>query len=102
MFASARRPLGPWDSGDTATSPEDDHRGRFLGQQIPAIRKHTYGDVQGERLSWREALQAPKGFILAGQQIVSAYNIYRTAAPYKFVETPTMAENVPKGLDAVR
>ncbi|KAJ2996458.1 hypothetical protein NUW58_g970 [Xylaria curta] len=60
---------------------------------------HAYADVEGVTLI--EGTTANDGFILVSQQGVSAYNIYRRAAPHEYVETFTIVENTEKGIDAV-
>ncbi|KAI1768029.1 3-phytase [Hypoxylon sp. FL1150] len=60
---------------------------------------HMYADVEGVTLV--EGATADQGFILVSQQGVSAYNVYRRAAPHEYVETFTIYENVEKGVDAV-
>ncbi|KAI1411867.1 3-phytase [Hypoxylon sp. FL1857] len=58
-----------------------------------------YADVEGVTLV--EGPSADKGFIIVSQQGVSAYNVYRRAAPHEYVETFTISENTVKGIDAV-
>ncbi|KAI0814516.1 hypothetical protein GGR55DRAFT_435216 [Xylaria sp. FL0064] len=60
---------------------------------------HTYADVEGVTLI--EGTTADDGFILVSQQGVSAYNVYRRAAPHEYIETFTTIENTEKGIDAV-
>ncbi|KAI0490354.1 hypothetical protein F4859DRAFT_6226 [Xylaria cf. heliscus] len=60
---------------------------------------HAYADVEGVTLV--EGTTANDGFILVSQQGVSAYNVYRRAAPHEYVETFTIVEDVEKGIDAV-
>ncbi|KAH9909899.1 phytase [Xylariomycetidae sp. FL2044] len=60
---------------------------------------HMYADVEGVTMVGGPT--ADQGFILVSQQGVSAYNVYRRAAPHEFVETFTIYENVEKGVDAV-
>ena len=58
-----------------------------------------YADVEGVTLV--EGPSADKGFIIVSQQGVSAYNVYRRAAPHDYVETFTIYENPEKGIDGV-
>ncbi|KAI6093209.1 3-phytase [Hypoxylon rubiginosum] len=60
---------------------------------------HMYADIEGVTLV--EGATVDQGFILVSQQGVSAYNVYRRAAPHEYVETFTIYENVEKGVDAV-
>ncbi|KAK8040292.1 hypothetical protein PG991_000080 [Apiospora marii] len=87
-------PLGLW---RYAAEPEDDTADAFQISKVGDGR--TYGDVEGVTLV--EGPTSSQGFILVSQQGVSAYNVYRRAAPHEFVETFTITENVEKGVDAV-
>lgn len=60
---------------------------------------HSYPDFEGVTLV--EGATAGDGFILVSQQGVSAYNVYRRAAPHEYIETFTTVENTEKGVDAV-
>ncbi|ETS77115.1 hypothetical protein PFICI_10989 [Pestalotiopsis fici W106-1] len=60
---------------------------------------HMWADVEGVTLV--EGSSATEGFILVSQQGVSAYNVYRRAAPHDYVLTFTVAANEDKGIDAV-
>ncbi|KAK5627479.1 hypothetical protein RRF57_003194 [Xylaria bambusicola] len=60
---------------------------------------HTYADVEGVTLV--EGATVNDGFILVSQQGVSAYNVYRRAAPHEYIETFTTVQNTDKGVDAV-
>ncbi|KAI0431951.1 hypothetical protein F5Y09DRAFT_174985 [Xylaria sp. FL1042] len=60
---------------------------------------HAYADIEGVTLV--EGTTANDGFILVSQQGVSAYNVYRRAAPHEYIETFTTVENTEKGVDAV-
>ncbi|KAI3325141.1 phytase [Xylariaceae sp. AK1471] len=77
--------------------PDDDVSEGFLIAEVGD--GHTYADVEGVTLV--EGTTANDGFILASQQGVSAYNVYRRAAPHEYVETFTIYENTEKGVDAV-
>ncbi|KAI0870541.1 phytase [Hypoxylon argillaceum] len=77
--------------------PDDDVSEGFLIAEVGD--GHAYADVEGVTLV--EGTTANDGFILVSQQGVSAYNVYRRAAPHEFVETWTTAENTEKGVDAV-
>ncbi|KAI1749733.1 phytase [Xylaria castorea] len=77
--------------------PDDDASEGFLIAEVGD--GHTYADVEGVTLV--EGTTANKGFILASQQGVSAYNIYRRAAPHEYVATFTIIEDAEKGIDAV-
>ncbi|KAI5920276.1 phytase [Camillea tinctor] len=60
---------------------------------------HMYADVEGVTLV--EGATPEQGYILVSQQGVSAYNVYKRAAPHEYVETFTIYENTAKGIDAV-
>ncbi|TGJ81118.1 hypothetical protein E0Z10_g7640 [Xylaria hypoxylon] len=60
---------------------------------------HTHADFEGVTLV--EGTTANDGFILVSQQGVSAYNVYRRAAPHEYIETFTTVDNIEKGIDAV-
>ncbi|GAP90962.1 putative 3-phytase precursor [Rosellinia necatrix] len=60
---------------------------------------HAYADIEGVTLV--EGITSNDGFILVSQQGVSAYNVYRRAAPHEYVETFTTIENTEKNVDAV-
>ncbi|OTB18786.1 hypothetical protein K445DRAFT_73123 [Daldinia sp. EC12] len=77
--------------------PDDDSTKGFL---IGEVGDGTmYADVEGVTLV--EGPSADKGFIIVSQQGVSAYNVYRRAAPHDYVETFTIYENPEKGIDGV-
>ncbi|KAI8961530.1 3-phytase [Daldinia sp. FL1419] len=77
--------------------PDDDSTEGFL---IGEVGDGTmYADVEGVTLV--EGPSADKGFIIVSQQGVSAYNVYRRAAPHDYVETFTISDNVEKGVDGV-
>lgn len=87
-------PLGLWRYG---AEPEDDAAHAF---QISKVGDgHTYGDVEGVTLV--EGPTSSQGFISVSHQGVSAYNVYRRAAPHNFVETFIITENAEKGIGAV-
>ncbi|KAJ8123286.1 hypothetical protein ONZ43_g728 [Nemania bipapillata] len=77
--------------------PEDDVSEGFLIAEVGD--GHAYADMEGVTLV--EGTTANDGFILVSQQGVSAYNVYRRAAPHEYIETFTTAENTEKGIDAV-
>ncbi|KAI1181173.1 hypothetical protein F4777DRAFT_4919 [Nemania sp. FL0916] len=77
--------------------PDDDASKPFLIAEVGD--GHTYADVEGVTLV--EGLTPTDGFILVSQQGVSAYNVYRRAAPHEYIETFTTVENTEKGIDAV-
>ncbi|KAF2973196.1 hypothetical protein GQX73_g322 [Xylaria multiplex] len=77
--------------------PEDDASEGFLIAEVGD--GHMYADVEGVTLV--EGPTADAGFILVSQQGVSAYNIYRRAAPHEYIETFTTVDNIEKGVDAV-
>ncbi|KAI2775755.1 3-phytase [Daldinia loculata] len=77
--------------------PDDDSSEGFLIGEVGD--GNMYADVEGVTLV--EGPSADKGFILVSQQGVSAYNVYRRAAPHDFVETFTIYENSEKGIDGV-
>ncbi|KAI1499707.1 phytase [Biscogniauxia marginata] len=77
--------------------PDDDVSEGFLIGEVGD--GHMYADVEGVTLV--EGPTPEQGFILVSQQGVSAYNVYRRAAPHEYVETFTIYENVAKGVDAV-
>jgi 3-phytase len=77
--------------------PDDDVTEGFLIAEVGD--GHTYADVEGVTLV--EGVTANDGFILVSQQGVSAYNVYRRAAPHEYVETFTIYQNTEKGVDAV-
>ncbi|XXG99727.1 hypothetical protein Hte_006068 [Hypoxylon texense] len=77
--------------------PDDDStEGIIIGEVGDG---HMYADVEGVTLV--EGATADQGFIIVSQQGVSAYNVYRRAAPHEYVETFTIYENVEKGIDGV-
>ncbi|RYP42326.1 hypothetical protein DL767_000248 [Monosporascus sp. MG133] len=84
---------GLWRYG---AEPNDDSTS---GHLISSIDKDMYADVEGVALV--EGASADKGFILVSQQGVSAYNVYRRAAPHALVQTFTIYENGDKGIDEV-
>lgn len=86
-------PFGLWRYG---AEPDDDVSSEYL---IASINDTMYADVEGVALI--EGATANEGFILVSQQGVSAYNVYRRAAPHDFVETFTIYENAEKGIDQV-
>ncbi|KAI0914187.1 hypothetical protein F4823DRAFT_393475 [Ustulina deusta] len=77
--------------------PDDDVSEGFLIAEVGD--GHTYADVEGVTIV--EGTTANDGFILVSQQGVSAYNVYRRAAPHEYIETFTTVENTEKGIDAV-
>ncbi|KAI8626306.1 phytase [Xylariaceae sp. FL1651] len=77
--------------------PDDDVREAFLIDEVGD--GHMYADVEGVTLI--EGATPDDGFILVSQQGVSAYNVYRRAAPHEYFETFTIYENTQKGIDAV-
>ncbi|KAL7624974.1 hypothetical protein AAE478_004188 [Parahypoxylon ruwenzoriense] len=77
--------------------PDDDSNEGFLIGEVGDGK--MYADVEGVTLV--EGSSADKGFIIVSQQGVSAYNVYRRAAPHEYVETFTIYENVELGIDAV-
>ncbi|KAI1424758.1 hypothetical protein F5Y12DRAFT_796769 [Xylaria sp. FL1777] len=80
-----------------SAEPDEDVSEGFLIAEVGD--GHTYADVEGVTLV--EGTTANDGFILVSQQGVSAYNVYRRAAPHEYIETFTTAENTEKGVDAV-
>lgn len=86
-------PFGLWRYG---AEPDDDVSSGYL---IASVNDTMYADVEGVTLI--EGASADEGFIVVSQQGVSAYNVYRRAAPHEFVETFTILENVEKGIDGV-
>jgi 3-phytase len=87
-------PYGLWRYG---AEPDDDVSNGFLIAEVGD--GHAYADVEGVTLV--EGTTADNGFILVSQQGVSAYNVYRRAAPHEYVETFTISGNTEKGIDAV-
>ncbi|KAJ8127043.1 hypothetical protein O1611_g6595 [Lasiodiplodia mahajangana] len=87
-------PRGLWRYG---AEPDDDASEGFLFTEVGD--GHTYADVEGVTLV--EGTTADDGYILVSQQGVSAYNVYRRAAPHEYLETFTTIENTEKGVDAV-
>ncbi|KAI0411614.1 hypothetical protein F5X98DRAFT_44331 [Xylaria grammica] len=77
--------------------PDDDVSEGFLIAEVGD--GHMYADVEGVTLV--EGTTANDGFILVSQQGVSAYNVYRRAAPHEYIETFTTVDNIEKGVDAV-
>ncbi|RWA10221.1 hypothetical protein EKO27_g4870 [Xylaria grammica] len=77
--------------------PDDDVSEGFLIAEVGD--GHMYADVEGVTLV--EGTTANDGFILVSQQGVSAYNVYRRAAPHGYIETFTTVDNIEKGVDAV-
>ncbi|KAI1101228.1 3-phytase [Jackrogersella minutella] len=77
--------------------PDDDSNNGFIIGEVGDGK--MYADNEGVTLI--EGPSADKGFILVSQQGVSAYNVYRRAAPHEYVETFTIYENKAKGIDAV-
>ncbi|KAI0835732.1 3-phytase [Hypoxylon sp. FL0890] len=77
--------------------PDDDTSQGFMIGEVGD--GHMYADVEGVTLV--EGPSADKGFIIVSQQGVSAYNVYRRAAPHEYVETFTIYENAAKGIDGV-
>ncbi|KAI1076605.1 phytase [Whalleya microplaca] len=90
----SEEPRALWRYG---AEPDDDASEGFLIDDIDS--GHMYADVEGVTLV--EGPVADQGFILVSQQGVSAYNVYRRAAPHKYVETFTIYENSDDGIDAV-
>ncbi|KAK9780138.1 putative 3-phytase [Seiridium cardinale] len=79
-----------------SAEPNDTSYG-FLIDQVNS--GHMWADVEGVTLV--EGASASQGFVLVSQQGVSAYNVYRRAAPHEYVLTFTIAANEEKGIDAV-
>ncbi|KAI0403948.1 hypothetical protein F4802DRAFT_267382 [Xylaria palmicola] len=77
--------------------PDDDASSGFLIAEVGD--GHAFADMEGVTLV--EGTTANDGFILVSQQGVSAYNVYRRAAPHEYVETFTIVDNPEKGIDAV-
>ncbi|KAI0139491.1 3-phytase [Hypoxylon sp. NC0597] len=77
--------------------PDDDASQGFIIGEVGDGK--MYADVEGVTLV--EGPSADKGFIIVSQQGVSAYNVYRRAAPHEYVETFTIYENAAKGIDGV-
>lgn len=77
--------------------PDDETNEGFLIAEVGD--GNTYADVEGVTLV--EGATANDGFILLSQQGVSAYNVYRRAAPHEYVETFTIVAAPEKGIDAV-
>ncbi|KAI1799772.1 3-phytase [Daldinia bambusicola] len=77
--------------------PDDDSTEGFLIAKVGD--GNMYADVEGVTLV--EGASADKGFIIVSQQGISAYNVYRRAAPHDYVETFTIYENLEKGIDGV-
>ncbi|KAI0378133.1 3-phytase [Hypomontagnella monticulosa] len=77
--------------------PDDDSSQGFLIGEVGDGK--MYADVEGVTLV--EGSSPDKGFIIVSQQGVSAYNVYRRAAPHEYVETFTIYENTERGIDAV-
>ncbi|KAI1491432.1 phytase [Biscogniauxia mediterranea] len=77
--------------------PEDDVSEGFMIGEVGD--GHMYADVEGVTLV--EGSTPEQGFILASQQGVSAYNVYKRAAPHEYVETFTIYKNTAKGIDGV-
>ncbi|KAI5865394.1 3-phytase [Durotheca rogersii] len=77
--------------------PDDDSSEGFLIGEVGDGK--MFADVEGVTLV--EGPSADKGFIIVSQQGVSAYNVYRRAAPHEYVETFTIYENSELGIDAV-
>lgn len=86
-------PRGLWRYG----AEPDDTSAAYM---IDAVGSgHMWADVEGVTLV--EGASADRGFILVGQQGVSAYNVYRRAAPHEYIMTFTVAANKDKGIDPV-
>ncbi|KAI1447085.1 3-phytase [Annulohypoxylon stygium] len=77
--------------------PDDESTSGFLIDEVGSGT--MYADNEGVTLV--EGPTADQGFIIVSQQGVSAYNVYRRAAPHEYVETFTIYENKAKGIDAV-
>ncbi|KAI2602441.1 3-phytase [Hypoxylon sp. NC1633] len=77
--------------------PDDESTEGFIIGEVGDGK--MYADVEGVTLV--EGPSADEGFIIVSQQGVSAYNVYRRAAPHDYVETFTIYENPEKGIDAV-
>lgn len=86
-------PLGLWQYG----AEPDDTAEPVLFSQVGD--GHTYADVEGVTLV--EGATKDQGYIIVSQQGVSAYNVYRRAAPHDFVQTFTIGENKAAGIDGV-
>ncbi|KAI1339088.1 3-phytase [Xylariaceae sp. FL0016] len=92
VFVS-EEPYGLWRYG----AEPDDNTDGYLIDNVEDGR--MYADVEGVTLV--EGATADKGFVIVSQQGVSAYNVYRRAAPHDFVETFTIYANNDDGIDAV-
>lgn len=87
-------PLALWRYG---AEPDDDaSEGVLIGKVGDG---HMYADTEGVTLV--EGPTKDQGFILVSQQGVSAFNVYRRAAPHEYIMTFTIGENAEKGVDAV-
>lgn len=76
--------------------PDDDEEGFSIAKVGDG---HLYGDVEGVTLVLGPT--PDQGFILNSCQGVSAYNVYRRAAPHEFVTTFTITESADGQVDAV-
>ncbi|KAL0938630.1 putative phytase [Colletotrichum truncatum] len=60
---------------------------------------HIYADVEGVTLVY--GAQPDQGYVIVSSQGVSAYNVYRRAAPHEYVTTFTITKSADGQVDAV-
>ncbi|OLN96218.1 3-phytase [Colletotrichum chlorophyti] len=60
---------------------------------------HTYADVEGVTLVY--GVKPDQGYVIVSNQGVSAYNVYKRAAPHEFVTTFTITKSKDGQVDAV-
>lgn len=89
-------PYGLWRYGAEPEEEEEEPEGVLIDRVGDG---RMYADVEGVALV--EGATADQGYILVSQQGVSAFNVYRRAAPHDFVVTFTVAANEAAGVDAM-